>query len=199
MKAEHFFENDLTKKIWNQYDRRLKHLLKRIHKEEQEEILLEIQSHILESFGQEKAESEEERLMNAIDRMGEPEIFLRPIIADKYLNRASKTLRPTAVIKGLYYSFLTGFKRASVAMLLGLGYIFVFVLAFIAVLKPFFPHHVGTLKFNDGSLTLGVSLNATGVEADYLGYWVIPIAAGLAVLIYIGLTKFLRKIRRGES
>jgi uncharacterized membrane protein len=196
MKAEDYFKNPVTQKIWDQYNQRLLYLLRRINSEEKEEMLLEIKGHLLESFQQDPAESEEERLLNALDRMGEPEKFLRPLIADKYMNRASKTLSPKDVIKGLYFSLFTGIKKAVLSIFIGLGYILVCILALIAVLKPFFPNHVGVILFNNGSMTAGISLNSSGVKIDYLGYWVIPIAVGLAVLIYIGLTKYLHKTRR---
>jgi uncharacterized membrane protein len=199
MKGEDFFKNTITKKIWDQYDQRLQHILRRTDKEEKKELLLEIKSHLLESFKQDPAESEEEKLLNAIDRLGEPEIFLRPLIADRYMTRASRTLSPKDVARGLYFSLFTGFKKAVISFLLGLGYILAFIFAVMAVFKPFFPNHVGVLLFNDGSLTAGMAFNSSGVKTDYLGYWVIPISAALAVLIYIGLTKYLRKVRRSRT
>lgn len=198
MNVDDFFSTPVTKKIWGQYIQRLQYLLRRINKEEKEEMLLEIKGHLLESYQQDPADSEEERLLNAIERMGEPEKFLKPLMADKYMNRASRTLSPKDVIKGLYFSLFTGIKKALVSFFLGLGYIIVCILAVIAVLKPFFPNHVGLILFNNGSMTAGISLNSSGVRIDYLGYWVIPIATGLAVLIYIGLTKYLHKTRRAR-
>lgn len=199
MIGENFFKNTITKKIWNQYDQRLQHILRRTDKEEKKELLLEIKSHLLESFSQDLAESEEEKLLNAIDRLGDPEIFLRPLIADKYMTRASRTLSPKDVVKGLYFSLFTGIKKALISFLLGLGYVLVFVLGAMAVLKPIFPNHVGVLLFNDGSMTAGMSFNASGVKIDYLGYWVIPVAACLFILLYIGLTKYLRIVRRSQT
>ena len=198
MIGEDFFTNSITRKIWNQYDRRLQHILRRTDKEERKELLLEIKGHLLESFHQDPAESEEEKLLNAIDRLGDPEIFLRPLIADRYMTRASRTLSPKDVVKGLYYSLFTGLKKAFISFLLGLGYILVFVLVAISFLKPFFPNHVGLILFNDGSMTAGMSTNSSGVKIDYLGYWVIPIAACLSILLYIGLTKYLRVVRRSR-
>ncbi len=172
--------------------------MRRTDKEEKKELLLEIKSHLLESFKQDPAESEEEKLLNAIDRLGEPEIFLRPLIADRYMTRASRTLSPKDVARGLYFSLFTGFKKAVISFLLGLGYILAFILAAMAVFKPFFPNHVGVLLFNDGSFIAGLSINSSGVKTDYLGYWIIPLSAALAVLIYIGLTKYLHKVRRSR-
>ncbi|UCE22747.1 MAG: hypothetical protein JSV46_11220 [Candidatus Aminicenantes bacterium] len=199
MKGEDFFKNTITKKIWDQYDQRLQHILRRTDKEEKKELLLEIKSHLLESFKQDPAESEEEKLLNAIDRLGEPEIFLRPLIADRYMTRASRTLSPKDVARGLYFSLFTGFKKAVISFLLGLGYILAFIFAVMAVLKPFLPNNVGVLLFNDGSITAGMAFNSSGVKTDYFGYWIIPISAALAVLIYIGLTKYLRKVRRSRA
>ncbi len=199
MKGEDFFKNTITKKIWDQYDQRLQHILRRTDKEEKKELLLEIKSHLLESFRQDPAESEEEKLLNAIDRLGEPEIFLRPLIAERYMAKASRTLSPKDVARGLYFSLFIGFKKAVISFLLGLGYILAFILAAMAVFKPFFPNHVGVLLFNDGSIIAGLSINSSGVKTDYLGYWVIPLSAALAVLIYIGLTKYLHKVRRSRS
>jgi len=196
MKAEELFKTGVTQKIWNQYAERLRYLLRKLETNEKDELLLEIQSHLLESFRQNPAESEEERLLDAIHRLGEPEIFLKPMIADTYMDRASRTLSPRDVFKGLYFTFLSGFKKSLISLTLGLGYAFVVVFLVLAILKPFFPDHIGLLLFNDGTMTAGMALDTTGVKVDYLGYWFIPIAIGLSSLIYIGLTRWLRMIRR---
>ncbi len=50
MKVEKILSDTVTKKIWHQYFRRVKRCAKPLKSHQQEELILEIQDHLLESF-----------------------------------------------------------------------------------------------------------------------------------------------------
>ncbi|UCH97429.1 MAG: hypothetical protein JSV88_11405, partial [Candidatus Aminicenantes bacterium] len=73
MNEKKLFTDTVTIKIWHQYFRRVKRCAKPLKSNQQEELLLEIQDHLLESFKQETGSNEAEKLLNAIDKLGDPE------------------------------------------------------------------------------------------------------------------------------
>lgn len=195
MKTEELFQDTITLKIWKQYMLRLATVLNPLDNELREETTLEIQAHLLESFQHEEGESEADRLLNVLKKMGEPEVYLKPMIADKLIVKGSRSMKPAIIFKGLYYSFSRGFKKVVQACLFGLGYLIVFWLGFMALLKPFFPKNVGLLLFEEGDASFGLILDSTGLKTDVFGYWIIPGGFVLAVLLYICLSKWLRFLK----
>jgi hypothetical protein len=127
--------------------------------------------------------------------MGEPEVYLKPMIADKLIGKGSRSMKPIIIFKGLYYSFFRGFRKVVLACLLGLGYLVVFWMGFMALLKPFFPKNVGLLIFKDGGASFGVIMDSSEIKMDVFGYWIIPIGIFLSVVLYICLSKWLRFLK----
>ena len=193
MNVKKLFSNKLAQKIWDQYFRRVRWFSKSINFKLQEELKLEIQDHLYESFNREVGESEAERLLNAIDKIGDPEEYIQPMVAEKLLSNASQTLNPKTVVQGLYYYILGGAKEFFVAMLVGIGYLISFISAFMAILKPFFPKTSGLLIHKNGGFALGIIDDVKDIRTDVLGYWIIPVGIILSVLIYLGFTRFLLK------
>jgi len=189
------FQDKITIKIWDQFFKNLDRKMKALRPDQKKELKLEIQDHLLASFQMEKAKDEAERLLNAIDLLGDPEEFIRPLLADKLLTRAAKTLSPKAAFKGLYYHIFGGVKGLVLSFFFGIGYVIVFILAVMALLKPFFPKNVGVLIQEEGGLVVGILANSKNVKIDVFGYWIIPLGLILAVILYIALTKLLRLLR----
>jgi uncharacterized membrane protein len=196
MNDEHYFQDPIAEKIWRQYFNRLDRLLRPLDETQKRELTLEIKGHLLESFAADQTGAEAERLLNAIERLGEPEEFIRPMLADKLLTKASRTLSPGAVLKGLYYHLVSGARRVFFGILFVLGYLLAVCFALMAVLKVFFPKHVGILLFEKGDLVVGFAYDLKNLRTEVLGYWIIPIGLGLALILYLGLTKLLRKLKR---
>lgn len=189
MIGKKLFSDKLAQKIWDQYFRRVRWFSKSINFKLQEELKLEIQDHLYESFTRETGESEAERLLNAIDRIGDPEEYIKPMIAEKLLVNASKTFNPKTIVKGLYYYIWGGVKKFFITILFGVGYIISFISGFLVVLKLFFPNTSGLLIHKNGGFALGIIDDIKDIKTDVLGYWIIPIGIILSVGIYLVLTR----------
>lgn len=196
MTGEFIFKDPVAEKIWTQYFGRMNRLLRALDETQKRELTLEIKGHLLESFESERAGSEAERLLNAIDRLGEPESFIGPMRADRLLAKASRSFRPKDVLKGMYYSLAGGTRKVFLWLLYVLGYVLVICLGLIAFLKIIIPKHVGLLLYDDGDFVFGFALNLTGFRSEVLGFWIIPICAISAIGLYFGLTRLLKVLRR---
>jgi uncharacterized membrane protein len=198
MNGEHFFSDRVAEKIWAQYFRRLDRLIRPLDEVQRRELTLEIKSHLLESFRGETAGSEAERLLNALERLGEPESFIGPMRSDRLLAKASKSMKPKDVLKSLYYHLAGGTRKMFLGILFVLGYILDVGLVLMAVLKPIIPNHVGLLLFNDGDVIFGFGRDTSNIKTDVFGYALIPICLVLAAGLYFGLTKLLKALRRSR-
>ncbi len=196
MKTEELFSDKVAARIWNQYFRRVNRFSKTLDKDQQEELQLEIQDHLYESFKQETGESEAVRLLNAIDKIGDPEEYIKPMVADRLLSSASRTLNPKTILKGLYYYLFGSIKRFFVSLSFSIGYLMVITFGIMAILKPFFPNNVGVFLDKDGIPNIGIIGDSSRLQTDVLGYWIIPIGIFVSLLLYLGLTKKLKILKR---
>ena len=199
MKGEKFFLDPVAMRIWDQYFKRLERALRPLDGEQRRELELEMQDHLLQGFREVAAENEAERLLIAIENLGEPDGFIKPLLADKLLGKASRTLTPGAIFSGLYYYVFGGIKKMLLGLLFGSGYIISFGLVIMAALKPFFPRNVGLLIFADGDWNFGIKIKSIGLKTDVLGYWIIPLGLLGGLLLYFALTKLLRVLKRPQA
>jgi uncharacterized membrane protein len=188
------FKDKITLKIWDNYFNRIDKMIRSLDKTQKEETKLSIQDHLLDSFQNEKEAEEAVRLLNAIEKMGEPEEYLKPMVADKLLNKASNTMSPLIILKGLYYYIYGGIKRFVVSFSFIMGYILTLCFLLIAILKFFMPNSIGLFLYPHGGIKLGLGIPA-GAAKDILGYWIVPIGIGLSALIYIILTRLLSSLK----
>jgi uncharacterized membrane protein len=199
VKTQTLFVETVTEKIWHNYFRRVNRCSKALETHQQKELVLEIQDHLLESFKQETGTTEADRLLDAIEKMGAPEEFIKPLVADKLLGKAVKTFNPKTVLKGLFYYLSISIRNFLLGILFTIGYITAVGMALMALLKPFFPHHVGLNLYKNGDFVLGIDWDITGSTGEVMGFWVIPVCTTLAVLIYFGLTRLLKLLRNGVA
>jgi uncharacterized membrane protein len=127
--------NELTgpvDKIIQNYLNRLKRHLKGLPENDQEELLKEIHSHIYESYINDPAESEIERIFNVLDRLGEPAEVISSRMSNAIVTMGKKKKLPFLILSGLLIGFIgvpLGIGGASV--LLGLlSTILVLILSF---------------------------------------------------------------------
>lgn len=199
MKDVKFFLDPVTIRIWDQYFKRLERELGPLDAQQRRELELEVQDHLQQSFQEIAGENEAERLLLAIEHLGEPAEFIKPLLADKLLGKASRTLTPKAVFSGLYYYLFGGIRRMLLGLLFGVGYILSFGLVIMAVLKPFFPKNIGLLIFEDGDWTFGIKWHSAGLKTDVLGHWIIPLGLLAGMLLYFALTKLLRILKKPQT
>ena len=196
MNVDKILSDTVAKKIWHQYFRRVKRCAKPLNSHQQEELILEIQDHLLESFKQEAGDKEAEKLLNAIDKLGDPEEYLRPMIADRLLSSASSTLNPKTVFKGLYYDLFGNIKSFLLSLAFSLGYLTAFVFAVLSILKIFFPDNIGFFINENGGVLIGI-IGGESLKTDILGFWVVPLGLLASLIIYLVLTRNLKVVKKG--
>lgn len=197
MNVEKLFSDKVAKKIWNHYFRRVSRCSAALAPEQQEDLKLEIQDHVYESFNREKGDSEAERLLSVIEKIGDPEEYIKPMVADRLLSSASRTFNPRTIFKGLYYNMYGNIKQFLLSLTFSFGYLMAFFFGLLAVLEIFFPNNVGIFLSPDGTPAIGVIMNEPEyVKSDVLGYWSIAIEIVFALLLYLGLTRKLKVIKK---
>jgi hypothetical protein len=197
MNTKDLFSDETARKIWNQYFRRISRLAAVLPAEQQDDLKKEIQDHLYESFNQEGGDKEAERLLNVIEKIGEPEQYIKPMVADRLLHSASRTFNPVMIIKGLYYNMFGNLKQFFLTLAFSFGYLMAFFFGLLAVLEIFFPHNVGIFLSRDGVPAVGVIMNEPEyVKADVLGYWSIVIEIVLSFLLFFALTRKLKVIKK---
>lgn len=154
------------------------------------ELADDLRMHLVDSFASERLGTEAERLQRAIDRLGHPADYLRPMLADGLIERGTARYSAPLISRGLYHSFRSGARRAMRASLFAFGYLLLAIFAAMTLLKPFFGDNVGLIRGADGSMTFGIV--STGGGEDLLGIWSVPLTLGLCALLYVLLTRLLR-------
>ena len=91
------FKQSASKRIYDDYMKRIRKTTSRLSKLDQEDILMEFNSHIFEGIQNSTAEFEIDSLLDITQKLGTPEEVLKPLIADKKLEQATKTFNPVHV------------------------------------------------------------------------------------------------------
>lgn len=155
----------------------------------------ELEDHLAESFSLAQEAGEIARLDAAIRRLGEPEDYLRPLVADGLIERATARLDPVALARGLYHAIRLGSARMAVGVAFAIGYLTLFAFIAMALLRPLWGGHVGLYRWPDGTIQFGF-LRDTTAAVDLLGDWTIPAVLAASGLIYLSLTRGLRRVWR---
>lgn len=78
------FSDQNASRIYKDYISRVQLSTKILSPENREEILMEINSHIYESFhNNTEHQNDVEKLLNILDKIGKPELFLKELVAEK--------------------------------------------------------------------------------------------------------------------
>ncbi|MFK8061000.1 MAG: hypothetical protein AB8B78_13025 [Polaribacter sp.] len=195
MKAIKFKEN-ASQKIYDNYIKRVKRITNSLLTQDSNEILLEINSHIYEGTQNVVNEEEIDTLLNVLDRLGEPEVVLKPLVADKKLAQATKSLNPIHIFKALFLNIGNGMAYFIFSIL----YLSLFGFVYAIIIKIINPKEVG-LWFQNGSLeTLGTYKGFSPEDnvVEVLGNWFIPVMLLCAISLFIIIT-FLLKLKHQQK
>ncbi|SEK75782.1 HAAS signaling domain-containing protein [Parapedobacter koreensis] len=191
------FNDKTANKIYQLYIKRVKKVSKGLPEEDKDDILMEINSHIYEAMQRVhvKEATEADKLLDILDRFGEPEDVLRPLIAEKKLRQATTTFNPVHIVKALALNVTNGVAYIIFSLL----YLFLFTFVFVIGAKILYPKEVG-LFFQDGSFYLLGIIDPKyrqkyGVE-EVLGNWFIPAMLLVSVVFYVLTTLILRLVKR---
>jgi HAAS len=185
-------------RLWSDYLDDASRVARRLPETERRELVLELRSHLAESFavaGEPSDPDEVARVKAAIARLGRPRDFLRPILADHLLEQGASTFHPRLLAEGLYHNVFGGLKAGIISVAFAVGYVLIIVFAAMALMKAFVPSHVGYFVYPNGTRTFGILTDTTGAR-EALGYWVVPLALAAATVLYVLLTLGLRAARR---
>lgn len=193
MKIEQIkFKQEASKRVYNDYMKRVKKATNSLSKESQDDIYMEINSHIFEAIQQSTEGNEIDALLDIIEKLGSPEEVLKPLVADKKLEQATTTFNPIHILKALALNFTNGFSYIIffVSYLLLLGFVF---LIFAKILHP---NETGLFLKDGQFMVLGIS---RGTEQDgfteVLGSWFIPAMFFITLFFYMLIT-FTLKIKK---
>ena len=186
------FKDKNAKRIYRNYIHSVQNTVKILDKENQQEILMEINSHIYEGLAS-RSESKEEldNLLDVLEKLGQPDVFLKPLVAEKKLDEATQTFNPIKIAKALILNIGNGVSYIIFAVL----YLFLFGFLFLIVAKIVNPEHVGFFYRANDIFILGIYNNPDGVsyaQYEQLGNWFIPAMLLSAAILYILLTLLLK-------
>lgn len=190
---EIIFTDNRATKIYKDYIHRVQRSISTLDTENQLEILLELNSHIHEglTYTHTSGINELESLQNVLEKLGKPEVFLKPLVAQKKLDEATRSFNPLKIAKALMLNIGNGISYIIFAFL----YLFLFSFLFLIVAKIVNPENVGLYYRAHDIFILGIYKNDQGLiynQYEQLGNWFIPVLLLAVALIYILLTLALR-------
>lgn len=175
-----------AQRVYDNYINSLKNVLKPILDSDKEEVLMEFNSHIYENLQNNKSKLEIDVLLNTMEKLGSPEEVLKPLIADKLLERATKSFNPLQILKALLLNITNGVSYIIFFLLyLSLG-TFIFL-----IFAKLFSSNVG-MYFKEGEFRVIGVVNGSSEYQEVLGYWFIPVMILVTVSLFIIITLFLK-------
>lgn len=179
-----------TQKVYNNYIKQIEKIIDTLPKEEQLDILMEMNSHIYESMRNGNAENELAYLLKTIDNFGDLEEILKPIVAEKKLDQATKTFNPIHIFKAIALNIQNGVFFIFISICyLGLGWFGVAILA-----KFIFPDQIG-MYYKPGEYFVLAGIPGETVnqmEYELLGNWYISVMFFGMFVFYVLITLILR-------
>ena len=180
-----------SQRIYKDYLKRVEKCISILSKEDKKEMLMEINSHIFEGMQRFSDNNETDNLLTVLEKLGAPEEFLKPLIADKKMAQAVRTFNPKVVLQALLLNFKNGIIYSVFALL----YLLLFVFVFFIAAKIIFPAKTGLFYLDDKFQAFGFIQNIDGMN-DVLGFWFIPLVTLSAIIFYLLITLLLRFTKR---
>lgn len=184
------FKNSDAQKVYGNYLKQIQSATKELDKQDQNDILMELNSHIYESMSKiSDGTNEIENLANTLDKIGNPQEVLKPLIAEKKLNQATKTFNPVHIFRALILNFSYG----TIYFFFFILYLFLFSFVLLIIGKIIYPDYVGLFYKKGEFFHYGGILEYGEVQKyEVLGYWFIPVTILLGIIFYLLLTLLLR-------
>ena len=193
MNMEGMFNEVNATRIWRDYFERVGRNIRGLKVDQRKELLMELQGHLYESYENGSADNEVENLLNAIESLGAPEDYLKPMITRELIEHGNRSFSPIAIIKGLYFNLFENLRTAAISITLGVGYLVATVFTVLAILKLFYPRQVGYFVGADGEIAFGFMIDPAGMR-EILGYWIVPLGLGAAIFLHVVFTLAAKKL-----
>lgn len=184
------FSNPASQRLYHNYMDRCKRVVHILSAQDQQECLMEINSYIYEYIQENRQQDEMTALLNILERIGDPEITLREVVASKKIDQALRTYNIKHLLQALYLNLRNG-----------VAYILLFVLTLLLLTFPILiivkiidPIHTG-LWTGKGAFFLGVTDDDSRF-IELLGHWFIPVLIITGILLYLAIVNILKAIRK---
>jgi len=185
------FKEISAKRVYNSYMERCKKAVRTLPVRDQEECLMEVNSHIYEFLTDHGSEDEMKPLLDVLDRLGSPEETLKEIVASKKIDQATRTYNP----KHLFQALVLNISNGVTYLILFLLYVLLICFPILAILKIIRPDQVGYFTSDKGTFSFGY-ISTPDHAKELLGYWFIPIMFAATVGIYLVIIFALRLLRK---
>lgn len=186
------FTDNNAKRVYSDYINRVKNAVKSLDNETQNETLLEINSHIYEGITLSQ-QNEMEGLLDVLEKLGNPDIFLKELVAEKQLEEATRSFNPVKIFKALLLNITNGFSYFIFLIL----YFTLFSFVFLIFAKIFNPENVGLFYRKNHFFILGkAKISDIDIQQyEYLGAWFIPFMI-LCIIVFYVLITFLIRLKK---
>lgn len=181
------FTDSNAQRVYKNYINNIKNVTKPLSQADRNEVLMEFNSHIYESLQNNTNNSQLDNLLNSIDKLGAPEEVLKPLIADKLLDKATKSFNPLDVFKALALNITNGISYIIFAIL----YLLIGGFIFLIIAKIANGDKVGMYTQDGQFQVLGMISDAENYQ-EILGNWFIPVMLLAATILYLIITLVLK-------
>ncbi|PLX05635.1 MAG: hypothetical protein C0598_14030 [Marinilabiliales bacterium] len=185
------FESNTAQRIYNDYLKRVEKKARVLSQDDKTEILMDINSHIYEGIQRETNVNETDSLLNLIEKLGDPDDFMQPIIAERKINEATRTFNPKTVYQALSFNFKNGIIYSIFSVL----YLFLLAFGFLIITKLIIPSKTGLFYYENKFHSFGFVSNNEGMN-EILGFWFIPVVLLAAAVFYLIITLLLRLVKK---
>jgi uncharacterized membrane protein len=185
------FSSENANKIYNSYFKRVEKVLHGMDKNGREDLTMELKSHIFESMASSVHADEITTLLSALEKLGEPEIYLKPVAAERKLRQATKTFKPKYIASAIISNIGNGLFNTIRSVTFGILYIVGFSFLLTIFAKIVSPNKTGLFVGESGTVSFGIISNTEGSK-EILGYWIIPICIATVAILYLIITLLLR-------
>jgi len=179
------FKQNASQKIYRDYLKRIEKTIKILSKDDREEILMEFNSHIYEGVKNADKAKEVDTLLSVLDKLGIPEEVLKPLLADKKIEQATRTFNPIHIFQALILNISNGITY----VIFSIMYLFLFSGILLIIAKIFIPE-VGFYYKENEFFILGLVDNNEAPEI--LVNWFIPVMLITTIILYFLITLLLK-------
>ncbi|RFM33463.1 hypothetical protein [Chitinophaga silvisoli] len=184
------FKDAASQRVYNSYIARCKRVVKILSVQDQEECLMEVNSYIYEYIN-DHHEDEMTGLLNILDRLGDPEITLREVVASKKIDQAIKTYN----IKYLFQALFLNLRNGVAYILLAFMTVLLVTFPVLIVMKLITPSKTG-IWVGPHTFFLGIISGKPDGIREIAGNYFIPIVIVLSILLYLLIITILKAIRK---
>jgi len=153
---------------------------------------MELNSHVYEATTAIQPDREVDVLVDILQKLGDPEDVLQPLVAYKKSQQAGYSFNPMHILQALYLNVSRGIGH----LILALGYIVIISFGSLTVFKLISPSHTGLFFKNGHWFAFGYISRLPGGLTESLGDWFIVVVLIIAAIFYFLNTYLLRFMKK---